>query len=386
MLVFGWAESLLGTIRQLHAAGCIVTARRDRVSSDGALVPLRFHACPPSSGAAEPAGDFEAWLDGLQFERAVLMPCSDDWTTRVAALPARLRARFPSSVASAAVLDRLIDKGHLAYTMRETGLPAPRTIVLGPGTDPSTLPDSVYAGTFIKPTDSHAFFRRFSVKAFRTSSREEFLARMAEVAEAKLDVELQEYIPGPPSNHYFVDGFITQSGRVAGLFARRRLRMFPRDFGNSTYMESVPLAEIPDAIDTVTRLLEYVGYRGVFSAELKRDARDGICRLIEVNARPWWFVEFAGRCGVNVCAMAVRDALGESVGEQPQYEAGQRCVYPNYDYNACRELFAAGKLSVREWVRSWSSAQQPVARWSDPGPEVRLMATRARHVLSRLGR
>jgi predicted ATP-grasp superfamily ATP-dependent carboligase len=108
----------------------------------------------------------------------------------------------------------------------------------------------------------------------------------------------------------------------------------------------------------------------VFSVEFKRDARDGVCRLIEVNARPWWFVEFAGQCGVNFCAMSVGDALGKPVVEVREYRVGRRCVYPYYDYPACSELRREGKLSLAKWFASWAGATQPAFRWSDPVPAV----------------
>jgi D-aspartate ligase len=147
----------------------------------------------------------------------------------------------------------------------------------------------------------------------------------------------------------------------------------------------------PDAVDTVRRLLAHVGFRGIFSVEFKRDARDGVCRLIEVNARPWWFVEFAGQCGVNVCEMSVRDALGEPGTVVRDYRVGRRCVYPYYDYPACRELYREGNLTLASWIASWATSTQPVFRWNDPVPAMtatagilanrlaRLLGARSRH-------
>ncbi len=90
--------------------------------------------------------------------------------------------------------------------------------------------------------------------------------------------------------------------------------MFPLDFGNSTCMVSVAADEVAPAVASVERLLAHVGYRGIFSAEFKYDERDGLFKILEVNARPWWYVEFTARCGVDVCTLAYRDALGEAVG------------------------------------------------------------------------
>jgi predicted ATP-grasp superfamily ATP-dependent carboligase len=167
-----------------------------------------------------------------------------------------------------------------------------------------------------------------------------------------------------------VDGFVDRAGRLNATFARRRLRMHPPDFGNSTYMVSVARDRVADAIATIQRLVERVGYRGIFSAEFKYDDRDGLFKILEVNARPWWYVEFAARCGVDVCSMAFRDALGLRAKPAGAYRVGRACVFPYYDYGACRELSRQGQLSLWEWARSWLMAEQPVFRWSDPLPAV----------------
>jgi hypothetical protein len=157
---------------------------------------------------------------------------------------------------------------------------------------------------------------------------------------------LQEYIPGPPTNHYFIDGFIDRGGVVRAIFARRRLRMSPPDFGNSTMQISVPVSDTGDASATLRTLLADIDYRGIFSAEFKRDPRDGAFNLIEVNARPWWYIEFAARCGVNVGEMAVRDALVEPVETISGYAVGRRCVFPYYDLDAVRAERSAGRLGL----------------------------------------
>jgi predicted ATP-grasp superfamily ATP-dependent carboligase len=287
----------------------------------------------------------------------------------VARIAGRIAPRFVASVASPATLERLLDKWHLAEVLQELGLPHPRTLAIDAAQDPDRIPGEVLAGAFVKPRDSLSFFARFGVKAFRVSSPTELRECLARVAGTGLEVQLQEYVPGPPTNHYFVDGFVDRTGRI-GLQTRRRLRMYPPDFGNSTSFESIPAADIPPAVDAVTRLLTHLGYRGVFSTEFKRDARDGVFRLIEVNVRPWWYVEFAGRGGMDVTAMAVHDALGEPAPLPPPPRGGRHCVYPYYDYFACRDGIRSGTLTRGQWLRSWLTSEQPVFRWSDPWPAI----------------
>ncbi len=144
--------------------------------------------------------------------------------------------------------------------------------------------------------------------------------------------------------------------------------MEPPDFGNSSCMVSVPLAEMAAAADAVTRFLATIGYRGIFSAEFKRDERDGVFRLLEVNARPWWYVEFAARCGVDVCSLAYRDALGLPLDATAAYEVGRYMVYPYYDRYAALAQYRAGRLTLGAWAAQWLTGYQPVFEWSDPAP------------------
>ncbi|MGH7655328.1 MAG: hypothetical protein ACREN6_11765 [Gemmatimonadaceae bacterium] len=383
VLVFGSGLTTLGTIRLLASAGL-----KPFVVSDtpGMVAKSRWYRPAPRSTSSEnPRDNLPAWLDGLPLQRAILLACSDEWALRVARCADAFRERFPTSIASPAVLETLIDKSRLATVLTELGLPQPRTTPLDLSTKLADIPDSALAGVFIKPRESTPFFRRFQVKGFHVTSRADLGQRLEELAKLGIAVELQEYIPGPPTNYFYVEGFIDRSGQMPALFTRQRLRMDPPDFGNSTLFRSVDPSSVSAAVETVTRLLRHLKYRGIFSAELKRDERDGVYRLIEVNARPWWYVEFAGQCGINLAAMHAADALGEPVVPVRTFTVGKACVYPLYDFHACTELRAANKLTMREWAATWLTSTQPVARWSDPMPASGMVGIALRRLAKSLG-
>jgi predicted ATP-grasp superfamily ATP-dependent carboligase len=236
------------------------------------------------------------------------------------------------------------------------------------GADLADIPAELFAEAIIKPRDSQRFVAAFGVKAFRVRTRAEAVDRLTMATASGHSVILQEYVPGPATDHYFIDGFIDRDGVVRALFARRRLRMYPLDFGNSTYMMSVPIDEARPAADAIVNLLAGVRYRGIFSAEFKRDARDGGYRLLEVNARPWWYVDFAARCGVDVCSMAYDDALGRPVATVERYKVGRTLIYPYVDLFACLSLRRRGELSLASWAASWLRSMQPILQLRDPMP------------------
>jgi predicted ATP-grasp superfamily ATP-dependent carboligase len=366
VLALGSGITVLGVLRALSGTGVDVLALPD---TDRATRRSRWYrTAPPALGGITP----EMLADRLSAlpEGTVLIPCSDTWARTVAALPADVLARYPASIAPLSALETLVDKSRFRNTLERLGLPHPTTRVVTVERDLDDVPDSVFQSSFLKPAHSQQFFARFGVKAFRTSDRSSALSRLADCLAGGFQMMVQEYIPGPPTNHYFIDGFVDRDGVIRALFARRRLRMSPPDFGNSTFQVSVPLGETGSAVATMKTLLADLRYRGIFSAEFKRDARNGEFNIIEVNARPWWYVDFAARCGVNVCELAIRDALGQSVESISGYDVGRRCVFPYYDLQAVRDERAAGTLGLLEWARSWLGPYQPVFRWSDPLPAV----------------
>jgi D-aspartate ligase len=377
-LALGSGITLLGVMRTLSDAGARVVALPD--ADRMARRSRRYNAAPRELAGlrAETLADA---LPNLP-PRTVLFPCSDMWARAIAALPEDTRAVYPASIAPLSALDILVDKGRFRATLERLNIPHPTTRSVSAVSDLARIDDKTFESSFLKPQQSQQFFARFGVKALRFSSRAEAGERLGMCIANGFEMMLQEYIPGPPTNHYFIDGFVDRGGVVRAMFARRRLRMNPPDFGNSTLMVSIPLSDVGNAAQHLRKLLADIGYRGIFSAEFKCDERSDVFNIIEVNARPWWYVEFAARCGVNVCALALADALGEPVETISDYAVGRRCVFPYYDADAARAEMRAGRLSLLGWASSWLGSYQPVFRWSDPAPAIgEIMTLLGRRIL-----
>jgi D-aspartate ligase len=322
-----------------------------------------------------------AALDLNRVERAVLIPATDTWSTAVSRLPDAARERFPTSLPSAAILELLVDKWLFAQALEAHGVPHPRTLAVESEAD---LADVDFDRPFLKPRNSQLFAQHYHRKAFGFSSPAEAREAYARFTDAGLTAVLQEYIPGASSAHVFVDGFVDRDGKVCATFARRRVRMFPPDFGNSTLTVSIARDEVSSAVANLTRLLEGIGYRGIFSAEFKLDARDDQFKILEINSRPWWYIGFAAHCGVDVSTMAYRDALGLPVEPVDGYAVGERCVLLAQDIRAYlherRHHDAAG---VGAWMRSWIGATPTVLALDDPLPSLTLRSFLARRLLAR---
>lgn len=369
VLALGAGITLLGVLRTFGRRHVPALALAD----DDSLVRHSrwYRRAPREAGGLGPRSGLADFLSATSIETAVLVPCSDERSREVAGLDTHLAGRFPASVSSPDVQDQLVDKARFARLLERSGTPHPRTVIVDSPADLERVDAELLERAFLKPRDSQAFFRRFRVKAFLARDVADLRARMDQVAAAGLAVILQEYVPGPASNHYFVDGFLDREGRVRARFVRQRLRMYPPDFGNSSYMRSVPPGEARGAVEAIESLLGGMGFRGVYSAEFKKDERDGVFRLLEVNARPWWYVEFAARCGVDIVWMSYLDALGRPVPERFDYEVGRTLAFPRYDLHACLDGIRAGEVTAGQCLRSWVGSDRPIFVWDDPMPAVR---------------
>ena len=123
-------------------------------------------------------------------------------------------------------------------------------------------------------------------------------------------------------------------------------------------------------MESLRTILAAVGYRGIFSGEFKRDERDGLFKILEVNARVWIYVEFAGRCGVDVCTMSYRDALGLAVTEPAALPHRRAPGLPVPGSRGGALRLAQRQMSTGQWLRSWAGAQQPTFNLSDPVPAI----------------
>lgn len=369
-IVLGSGLTALGVTRCLSRAGIPV---HHLTSGPGLLRCSRWYR--PVSGDLEPGFDDDPDHLGRVLEDrvstdAVLYPCGDAATVSVASLPPKIRERFGSFLPAPEVLEDLVDKDRLARLARRAGVPHPRTVLVEDEEQIRSLDEDHLRSALLKPVDSQRFFREFGVKSVPVEGRDEAIDAYRRFGSGPFEVLMQEYVAGPASAHLFVDGYRTADGRTPGLLVRRRERMYPPAVGNSSSTVTVHPSEGEDAAAHLDRLLETAGFHGIFSAEFKRDPRDGVARLLEVNVRPWWYVEFAAGCGVDVCAMAYDDALGRPVESSTSYAVGRRCIYTYYDLFAARSELRTDRLSLSGWLRSWAGAEHPIFSWDDPCPAV----------------
>lgn len=367
-IVLGRDATGLGALRCLQHAGIPAFVA---CPSGDLVTRSRWYRATPGANAWDGTIGATALqaLREMPLEQAVLIPAADDAALWLADLPHEFGDRFYVSSSAHASLEILQDKTQFAAFMLRSGLPHPRTFTISQASDIDAIPFDELDRVFVKPANSQRFSQIIGAKGIWVDSPQQLHDVCGKLDGQGFKLMAQEYVPGTSADHYFVDGFRARDGTLTGLFARRRLRIFPPDFGNSSYCRSIPLSEAKGAVECVTELLAQLSYRGIFSAEFKRDSRDGSFRILEVNTRAWWYVEFAARCGVNVCEMAWQDALDMPVTVAPRdYSVGAGCVNFYGDIKTVLAQSAQTRGPLWKILSQWSKANFHIFQLSDPGP------------------
>ena len=379
-IVLGRGPTALGILRCLTMVGIpayVACPASDHVTHS------RWYRPTPGRNAWDGSLGPHAYglLRHMPLQKAVLIAGADDAALWLTDLPnTDLASRYVLSTSSRETQEILQDKSRFSTFLESAHVPHPRTFRIECDADIEAIPFEELDRVFIKPVNSQKFSDVTGVKGIWVTRKDELHAAWRRLHDQGFRLMAQEYVPGTASDHYFVDGFRDGNGEMTGLFARQRIRISPPDFGNSSYCRSIPLEQLQAPVDDVTRLLAALDYRGIFSAEFKRDRRDGVYRILEVNTRAWTYVEFAARCGVNVCEMAYQDALGLPVHRAMRdYKIGAGCVDFYRDFTTVRAQSAQARGPLPAILLQWAGAHFHSFRLDDPKPGLHF----ARQVLAR---
>ncbi len=385
-LILGGHLTGLGVLRLLAArdvpASVVGVSRRDMV------VHSRWYRPPPRELAETPeSGRLGDWLSALPDERAVLLPCTDAWTRAVAGLPEAIRERFRASVPASPVVEAFVDKDRFRALMARLDVPSPRCLTLKDVRDLAGVTEAEIESSFLKPVDSQLFSSRFDGKGFWVNDRADAVRLVEQAREAGVGLMLQEWIPGDASHNIHIDSFVDRHGTVAGIVARRKIRRHPWLLGNTASAVTIPLSEVPEPVAVTLRIIEAVGHRGVFSAEFKYDARDGRFKILEVNARLFWYVTHTAAAGLDLAWLSYLDALELPVPRQSTYHAGIYGLFEINDAVALKHAWASGSRPLGPVLRPWLLGHRALFWWRDPGPAMmEAHADLRRRVARRLGR
>jgi predicted ATP-grasp superfamily ATP-dependent carboligase len=257
-----------------------------------------------------------------------------------------LRPHFRFTVASAELVEQCVDKTIFAVAAQRVGLPVPRSVVIWPGVQ-ADLPElDLEPPLIVKPlTRRDDWWRPLagSAKAIEVCSYEELGRIWPSLAEAGVDLVVQELVPGGEDRIESYHGYVDPGGEVAAEFTGRKVRTYPPRFGETTACEITDAGDVCELGRECMRLLRL---EGVAKLDFKRGP-DGRLHLLEANPRfTLWHLPGAA-AGVNIPAVVYADLL-----ELPRPRVGP--VRPGVRYSVVWKDYRAARAAgtpMAGWAR-----------------------------------
>jgi predicted ATP-grasp superfamily ATP-dependent carboligase len=302
----------------------------------------------------------------------MVMPASDVTTALLTEHRDRLTCALPCP--DAAVVRRAADKVDVTLTAERIGVPVPRSVVVEHGAPLPPLAGLGYP-IVIKPRRSRTLTDAgwASSGVSFAATHDDLVRDLAARPAYEFPLLLQERLVGPGMGVFACYA----GGRPIALFSHRRLRERPPWGGVSVLAESV--AVDADAGRFATRLLDEIGWDGVAMVEFKRDERDGVPKLMEINGRFWGSLQLAIDAGVDFpVLLATPPAAPPAVLDA--YEVGVRERWFWGDVDALLVTLVGGRGTPAHFRASKGRAlldfltmtgprlHYDNPKWDDPGP------------------
>jgi len=376
----------LGVARALSADGVPVVAL-DRADEGADAV------APPSDAVAHAGAvtyplddrdgfraDLEALADAAGAE-PVAFGCMDEWVHGLAeSRPDGVRLPF-----AADRIGGVLDKFALYDRAEALGVPYPETYRLDEH-DPGEAAEALGFPLIVKPARKRAGEAVLGSNVVEVGDEAEFRDVVARAREADVGVMAQEKIRAVPGRDHSLASYAPESGDPLAIVGNARVH-YPLSFGTSCLVER---ARKPEIRERALAVIEDAGYRGISESEFVYDADREEFVLLDINTRPWKWIDLPVTAGANLPLAAYADAVGadrERAGPTGDGDGiGDRAARWVYlrDYLALLSerpsfedaLSAAGwRALLSETFEDDGALTTAVYRPSDPGPAARLVET-----------
>jgi len=260
------------------------------------------------------------------------------------------------------------DKRNTYKLALELGIPCPKTWF--PQTVEEVRAIDVKFPVILKPAIKEHFVYEAKAKAWCANNRqelEELFCKAAAFVPAG-EMMVQDLIPGGSSAQQYGCCMFFKEGAAVGTMVTHYVRSHPPDFGRcSTYVESI---DLPELEEMSRRFLGRIGYYGLAEVEFRLDSRDGVYKLLDVNARTWGYHSIGMTAGVDFPRMLFEDQLGRTV-PMARGKPGVNWIRWVTDLPVGAHGMFLRRWGLWDYVRSVRRAHtEAVFSWRDPIPSL----------------
>lgn len=247
------------------------------------------------------------------------------------------------------VTRQYIDKSCTSALANSVGVAMPKTTMVGSDTDLKEWSQRVGFPIIVKPCQSHLYAERFKKKCTRAENFNELLEACGEAKNAQIDVMLQEYIPGDDTHNVNYNSY-HMAGEPLVEFTSNKRRLSPPFFGLPRVVVS---EKVPEVLEPARKFLRALNFNGYCCTEFKRDPRDDVYKMMEVNGRHNRSAALAVRCGIDFPWIEYEFFTKGTVPTQKEFEEGVYWVDEFRDGADWIRYRGKQKYKLREYLQPY---------------------------------
>jgi D-aspartate ligase len=309
-----------------------------------------------------PESDPRDWVEYMQAlskrlgQKPVLIPASDLFASSIGQCADSLADHFIFSRVGSGLQAALATKEQQYALAKEHGMPCPRTEYIRSLSELREFVATAQFPCLLKPKhqrdwealpEANPLHGRKLVTA---DTSEELLSWYQSAETARPEAIVQEIIAGPDDAKYCYLCVYAQDGRRLGHCVVREFRAFPVLFGSASIVQPVIDQEIETVCD---RFLREINYVGICEIEVKRDTRNGMLLLIEVNPRFSGTGDCSIYTGVDLGWLHYLDLIGVGATAVEASRFDFRHITLGREIPAAVKYLEGGLITWRELVSSY---------------------------------
>jgi D-aspartate ligase len=282
---------------------------------------------------------------------SLLIPTTDETLSTISRNKTLLEPHYIVACTEWNITEQFIDKKHTYALADSIGIPAPKTMIPHSTEDVERYSRTVDYPCLVKPCQSHSYFDRFKRKMVRVDNLQQMLAAYQEAADANLETMLQEFIPGDDKQGVNYNSYFWNGGPLIE-FTAEKVRNAPPQYGSPRVAVS---KHIPEVLEPGRKILHAMGFYGFSCTEFKRDARDGIYKLMEVNGRHNRSGLLSVRCGINFPWIQYKHLVYGELPTACAYQTGIYWIDLFRDINYSLKCFREEGYSLSQYFKPYRS-------------------------------
>lgn len=310
---------------------------------------LKYFRCPDFK-----SDDFADFLISLAKTENIrdwlLLPSNDHAVLTLSKHLSRIKEYFKLTVQDFDIIRNIYDKYLLLKVAERNGISFPLTYHFNSINEINTT--ELQYPLITKGRAGLDFYKTLGKKALISGNLDEFSHHIKELSGGidLKDTFTQEVIPFDRSFGTISFTAFCIDGDIKTFWMGEKLREHPLRFGTATFCKST---FVEDLIHPSSVLMKALGYSGVCEIEYLKDPRDGLFKLIEINARTWLWVGLARSAGVDFAKIAYNYVNGFDNEFPERYELDIKWSNRITDvFYSVKSIFS-GKLALKEFLNSY---------------------------------